>query len=309
MTSADHVHPRLGRRFAGHDPRNLDYLARPLLAARRAPAGDVYWPMPTKPISYPLDQGDSPECTGYGSAHEFALGPVEIPGMDAAAAHARYLRNQAEDRAMGNNFPGGGATVLATMKAAQKDQLVSGYVWCKGVDDVRAAVRTTGPVCLGTEWFTDMFTPTSQGLLRVSGQSEGGHFYVVAAHVQAHPVFGPGFWMVNSWGRWGVAVAQLGLSTGCAFVREADLARLLAQDGEAALARDYFEVAPTPGPTPGPAPEPVPDPKTAPFFATDAAGHGKFHRRLHAWLTARVGFDTRDQALAAGYRPCRVCRP
>lgn len=60
-----------------------------------------------------------------------------------------------------------------------------------------------------------------------------------------------------------------------------------------------------PPPAP-PDPELEPDPATAPYFAR--RGSLLVHDR-HRRVRRDVGFDTLDAALAAGYRPCRVCKP
>lgn len=285
----------LGRVFAGHDPRSLDYLAAPRLAARGAPVReDRYWPMPVGP--YPLDQGNEPECTGYGLTHELALAPVQVGGLDAAYAHRRYLRNVETDRAAGRHFDGG-ATVLATMKAAKQDGLLTGYLWNRGLEETANAVASGGPVCVGTEWTEGMNAPEWDGLIRPTGASLGGHFWVLAARVWDHATHGPGFWAVNSWGRWGVGVRPLGLTTGCAFIRDADLDALLRADGESVLPADAVVGRVVP---------PVVHADTAPYFAR--AGSKVVHDN-HRCIRRDVGFTRYEDAMRLGYRPCRLCRP
>lgn len=291
-TAGSPADPRLGRRFVGHDPRSLRFGTRPLLDARRLLDQDRYWLMPAGG-SYPLDQGAEPSCTGFGSAHEYVLGPVQVPGIDAAFARARYQRNVEVDRAAGRFFDGG-ATVLATMDAAKADGLITGYAWNFGLLDTIDTLVNIGPVCLGTDWPQSMFEPDGDGLLTVAGQSAGGHFWVLAGRVREHPRWGPGCWMVQSWGRWGVGVSQLGLRTGCGFVRDADLERLLADSGESVVMRDFFDQPP------------IVDPATAPFFAEH--GSRVFHDR-HCRKSRDVGYAMFGDAVATGLRPCRVCRP
>ena len=283
--------PGLGRHFTTHDPRNLNHLARPLLDAREIVRQDTYWRMPAGP--YPLNQGNSPECTGYGLAHEAACGPVTIPAVDTAWAHHRYLQNVAMDHSMGNFFEdqGGGATVEATMRAAKADGVTSGYVWNLGLDDTIDALCTVGPQCLGTGWKQSMFNPSPEGLLRVTGADVGGHFYLAAARVEHHPKWGGGHWIINSWGGWGVGVPELGLTTGCAFIQDESLTLLLAANGESVCARDLY-VAPQP----------------AGKFFTSATSR-VFHTAKHLMIRRDRVFSSYAAALAAGLRPCRVCRP
>jgi hypothetical protein len=283
----------LGRVFDGHDERNLreENLARPLLARRELRDIDRYWPMPSY-LTRPLDQGNTPECTGFGSAHELALGPIQVAGITADYAHDRYLRNVATDNAAGRFFSGGGATVAATMRAAKADRLITGYVWNRGLTDTVDALTNIGPVCLGTTWRDGMFDPSPEGLLRCVGDDAGGHFYVLAARVRNHPQFGRGCWMVQSWGKWGVGVPQLGLSTGCAFIRDGDLENLLKQTGESVIMRDFFLVPPTP--------------PAAPYFA---ANRSRVFHGFHPRIRRDREFATYAEALGAGLRPCASCRP
>lgn len=280
---------RLGRQAAVFDPRNLNHRARPLLAERDVQRKTTYWPMPTAG-RWPLDQGDSPQCTGFGTAHEAACGPVTIPNVDAAWAHRRYLRNVEVDQAAGRFF-NGGATVQATMQAGKDDGVFTGYVWNLGLDDTLDALSAVGPQCLGTTWKSGMFAPTPDGRLRVTGQDEGGHFYLLAARVEQHPKFGPGAWIINSWGNWGVGVPELGMSTGCAFVTDDDLGILLEEDGESTCARDLY----------------VPPAPALAYFATRRST--VFHKASHPLIRHDRGFATYAEALDAGLRPCRLCRP
>lgn len=288
MTTAE-LSRGLGRQFVGHDPRNLRYLARPLLDARTVVRKDTYWAMPTG-WGLPLNQGDTPRCTGYGMAHEAAIGPVFTPNVDTAYADRRYARNVEEDRKAGRFFDGG-ATVEATMKAAKDDEVTSGYVWNLGLADTLDALCTVGPQCFGTGWKASMFTPRADGLLRVTGSDVGGHFYIGAARVTAHPRFGPGVWIVNSWGEWGVGVPELGLRTGCAFIVDSDLALLLGNDGESVCASDLY-VTPT---------------TVSTVYAT--ATSRVFHTGKHPLIRHDRSWPSYTDAVLAGLRPCKLCRP
>ena len=278
----------LGRQFAGHDPRNLGYRSRPLLDALPVVRKTTYWSMPPG-WGLPLDQGDSPQCTGFGAAHELADGPVFVPNVDTAFAHRRYARNVEEDKLIGNVFDGG-ATVGATMTALKKDGLITGYTWNLGVKDTLDSLCAVGPVCLGTVWKSGMFTTTADGLLRVTGDDVGGHFYVLAARVEMHPKWGPGSWMIQSWGAWGTGVPELGLTTGCAFIRDADLAILLADNGESVSPRDFFVL-----------------PTVSTVYAT--ATSRVFHTARHPWIRHDRSFESYAFAVVAGLRPCKLCRP
>lgn len=250
----------LGRRFTGHDPRSRAFGVRPLLGPPvRLP---TFWSMPEG--VWPLDQGSEGACTGYGIAHELAAGPVVIPDVDDAYARMRYQRNRAVDRELGNDFPDG-ATVLATMKAAQTDGLISGYRWCFGVDDVVDTVCTVGPVCLGIDWMSGMYDVGPGGRVLVEGALAGGHFITILGY-DVHRVWGPCVLWLNTWGAsYGVRENRLGVPAGVGWLTLPDLARLLAANGEAVIPADFFAAPePTPAPTPAPEPEPVPEPEPTP---------------------------------------------
>jgi len=265
----------LGRRFAGHSDDNLRFLSRPLLDAAGIEDVDdqnVWWPFPTEG-TFPLDQLKEGSCTGHGSAHELAQGPVQVPGMTNAAGLELYRANQAEDRREGRVYDSG-ATVRATCQALLRAHRVTGYVWNKGLADTVRALRV-GPVALGIDWSASQYETTAAGLVVVGGEWVGGHFIVLGGRqvtddgmppaLQLVRKFGPGSWWVNTWGRkYGVGVPQLGVTKGCGFVPDDKLDLLLSRQGESVSLRDYF-VAPPPTPVkPEPIPVPVPTPTPAP---------------------------------------------
>jgi hypothetical protein len=285
MTTPEPMDGRLGRHFAGHDERSRNFGVRELLAGAvtRKP---TFWGMPDGP--FPLDQGQDGSCTGFGMAQELAAGPVMFPNIDNAYALARYRRNQEEDRKMGNVYSDG-ATVLATMKAAKADGLVTGYRWCFGVDDVVDTLCSSGPVCLGIDWLDNMFNTSPEGRVSVSGAVAGGHFIDAIAY-DVHPMWGPAVGWLNSWGfSYGVSEPRLNVHAGIGWLTLSDLGTLLARDGEAVCPADYFVA------------------KVAPYFAASTRAltfHGK-----HPGIRRVREFATFADAEAAGLRPCRICRP
>jgi hypothetical protein len=79
-----------------------------------------------------------------------------------------------------------------------------------------------GPVMVGTTWLEQMFYPDSRGRLTVAGQVAGGHEYLINGK--------SGSWLrvMNSWGStWG--------QDGMAWIKVADLARLLDDQGDATV--------------------------------------------------------------------------
>jgi hypothetical protein len=228
-------------------------------------------------------------------SHELAAGPVIIPGVDYDYAMARYRRNQEEDRLMGYAFDEG-ATILGTMTAAKKDGLITEYRWCLGIDDVVDTVCSVGPVVLGIDWSSSMYSTRPGGLVTVSGSWVGGHCLTILGY-DVHPQWGPCCLWLNSWGMdYGVAEPRLNAPGGIGWVPLQTLNYLLRRQGEAPVPSDFF-ATPTP-------PPPPPAPK---YFATK---RGKvFHRMTHPLIKQTRLFNTYQEAVAASLRPCRLCRP
>jgi hypothetical protein len=87
------------------------------------------------------------------------------------------------------------------------------------------AVLELGPVVVGTDWYTDMYTPNENNFIRARGRRVGGHAYVLNGVNTYQGVFK----MKNSWGlEWG--------DEGHAWLSFSDFRVLLKQDGEVCLA-------------------------------------------------------------------------
>lgn len=264
----------LGRRFTEHNDANLRYLTRPLLDAAEISDDDstnVFWPFPDGP--FPLDQQREGSCTGHGSAHELAAGPIQVPGMTNDVGLELYRRNQEFDRREGRNFPDG-ATVRATCQALLTDKRITGYLWNKGAADTIRSMRV-GPVAIGIDWSEGQYRTGTDGLVKVSGDWVGGHFIILAGRqvtdegmppaLQLVKKYGPGVWWPNTWGvkGYGIALPQLNLPGGAGFVPDETLDKLLDRQGESVTFRDFL-VAPEPAPVPTPPPVPVPVPVPTP---------------------------------------------
>lgn len=170
------------------------------------------------------NQGASPMCVGYSWAHWVEDGPITQKGM-APIAKPQDIYHQAQtvDEWPGEDYEG--TSVRAGAKALQSMGFIQSYLWAWDVDTVANAVLTTGPVVVGTNWYDDMFSPNSSGLIKLGGTIAGGHAYLLNGVNMTKKLFR----IKNSWGRdWG--------KNGHAYISFSDMGRLIAEDGEACLA-------------------------------------------------------------------------
>src|SRR5206468_2880939 len=109
---------------------------------------------------------------------------------------------------------------------------------------------TKGPFAVGVSWYDGMDNPTSEGVVHATGQVRGGHEFEILNYNAS-----TGLWeAVNSWGdSWAKG--------GHFYIPDADLARLLAEQGDATQLTPVNVPAPVPTPTPVP---PIPTPTPTP---------------------------------------------
>jgi hypothetical protein len=176
-----------------------------------------------------LNQGDTGSCTGNAFTGARNTSPNYHPGevpYDETTARKVYALATTLDSIPGTwNEDGSGedtgSSGLAAAKASVRLGLYSRYEWCFGLDHLLVAAKDH-PVCVGTNWYEDMFTPGDNGLVKVGGARVGGHEWFVRGYDLKHRVaFG-----VNSWGSdWGInGMFVIGLD---------DASRLLREDGDA----------------------------------------------------------------------------
>jgi hypothetical protein len=117
--------------------------------------------------------------------------------------------------------PHDGTTVRAALKVMQAEGRIANYLWATSVADVIQWLLTRGGVILGTNWYDGMMD-THNGFVSISGSVLGGHGYFAYGYSASKAAIR----CLQSWGRsWG--------QNGRFWLRTADLARLLSEDGEA----------------------------------------------------------------------------
>lgn len=227
--------------------RNINHDARSRLYPFRGPAQALTSVHHERHIPV-LDQGNLGACCGYAGIGCLGTGgfyPTVDPGdtyhdlnsLDAIALYAAATR---VDPYPGQYPPDDtGSDGLTIAKVLTNTYMIAGYEHAFGLDQALQALMAR-PVITGTYWYNGMFTPTDEGLARISGSVAGGHEYVV----DGYDAVRGWVWCTNSWGTgWGRAGR---------FALEAETwGTLLDQQGDVTVF--------TPADLPPPSPEPDAD--------------------------------------------------
>jgi hypothetical protein len=178
-----------------------------------------------------LNQGSTSQCVGY-SSHKFLYaGPVtnriSIPNPQLLYNEARKV-----DEWAGEDYEG--TSVRAVCKVLQRIGYIGEYNWAYDVPTCVNWLLNNGPMIFGTIWANDMFYPDKRGFIRVTGDVNGGHAYLIKG-VNTTKLCSDGsrgaFRIFNSWGRnWG--------DIGRAWLSFTDARILLRENGEAVCARE-----------------------------------------------------------------------
>jgi hypothetical protein len=99
---------------------------------------------------------------------------------------------------------------------------LSEFRWANSIEDMLDWLGFYGTIVVGTEWTQGMMAPASDGVLKVTGPSVGGHAYLISGYSERRKALR----VANSWGRsWG----------------DAGRAWLLFEDAEKLIFRDHGE--------------------------------------------------------------------
>lgn len=183
-----------------------------------------------------LDQGNTGHCVGFGWAQWGNTDPVNDAFRnsdgDAIYYEAKVIDGEPNEES--------GSSVRSGAKAMRRRKRLSAYAFARSVEEVRAFVRSKGPLVVGTNWTDGMFHPNGDSFVRPTGALQGGHCYLLVGDLPGDDAF----LFQNSWGsRWGMK--------GRFKIRYSDFAELLADHGEACAAvelpRDGIDVPPDTG--------------------------------------------------------------
>lgn len=187
-----------------------------------------------------MDQGFTSECVAFAMTQYLTTGPVKNRRKhretNVPFAHDFYKRCQAIDE--WSDSPHDGTSVRAAYKVAQKDGWIGEYRWGFTVDPIIYHNLMVGPVQIGILWTTGMEEIDSKGFIRATGDIAGGHsvdFVGVNTQKRCSDGTTGAFRILNSWGPWG--------QKGLCWISFSDFAKLLAEDGEAAVAMELLNPA------------------------------------------------------------------
>lgn len=203
-------------RLAAKDARDAGY---PMRAALSVPTGRLYryW----NDTAWFGDQGATPACVGFAWAHWLTDGPVTHKGTPDPLFI--YQAAQKRDEWPGEDYAG--TSVRAGAKVLKEAGSLKEYRWAANIEDVVQAVLELGPVVVGTNWYSAMFTPVYGDRIAPTGSVAGGHAYLLNGINLKRGLFR----LKNSWGRdWA--------GDGRAMISVEDMERLLfLEDGEACI--------------------------------------------------------------------------
>lgn len=211
--------PGLGRLYSPDD-RDLGFRALSLprktsLRNHRYWYGNGWWG----------DQGSTSQCVAYSWLHWLEDGPITQPSTPPPILDPAILYTEAQrvDEWPGENYDG--TSVRAAAKILQSKGFISSYHWAFTLPEVIEVLLSTGPMVVGTNWYSGMDTIGADNYIRISGGIVGGHAYVLNGVNKGREHFR----MKNSWGReWG--------DNGYALLSFSDMDRLLSEEGEACIA-------------------------------------------------------------------------
>jgi len=190
--------PGLGRLYAP-DARDDKFLMRSALprpeAARALPTKKT-WAFRTEV----LDQGETGSCVGHAWKHFMICAPLCSSAKREPSAFALYDEACKLDEFTDNDDDIEreiGTTVRAGAEAMKARGLVKQYLWARSLDEVIRWLLLKGPVVMGTDWYTSMFEPDAQGVVRITPTARvaGGHAYLLRkVDLRRGLLWGPQSW-------------------------------------------------------------------------------------------------------------------
>lgn len=190
-----------------------------------------------------LDQGATPRCTAFCARDHLNAEPHAHPDLGPTNMDDFYAQEKAID-----GLPPGteGSTMAAMVSIMEKYGVVEPPYWAFEELSVRRWILTQSPVCLGTNWYDAMDRPDAANIVHIYDTPvRGGHAYLAMGYDEdAFGLLPPGnplYKLQNSWGAtWG--------EDGFFYMGVGDMARLLAENGEAVAVLNWLGMLVTPSP-------------------------------------------------------------
>lgn len=225
--------PAFGR-IESPDPNDTAYLMR--AKAELAPSVDELPSILFYKRGPILNQGDTGTCVGQSWRAKLSGEPIRT--SKGPSAERIYLEACKRDLWTENDDDPtlqAGTSVRAGAAYLKELGYITSYVWAFNVDDLmRWMLEGRGGVVLGINWTSGMNQPDHEGIIRVTGPSEGGHAIYAFGIDRARGVIA----LQNSWGMgWGGWVVNRRKAyLGCGLLALEDLEHLLRRGGEACTA-------------------------------------------------------------------------
>lgn len=137
-----------------------------------------------------LNQGSAPACVGFSCQQLLQSEPVPQKGKSGSWIY----REAKKIDEFGPSVDG--TSIRAGMNVLRANKLIDAYFWAKSSQQVIDYLLRYGPVVAGTPWYSGMNRTGSNGIVKISGKSEGGHAWlIVGANLRTGLLHA-----VNSWG-------------------------------------------------------------------------------------------------------------
>jgi len=137
-----------------------------------------------------LNQGLESSCVGFSCQQLLQSEPVPQKGKTGS-----WIYREAQKI---DEFGPGvqGTSIRAGMNVLLANKLIDAYFWAKNSEQVIDYLLRYGPVVAGTPWYSGMSRTDRNGLVKISGKSEGGHAWLIVGANQRTGLIHA----INSWG-------------------------------------------------------------------------------------------------------------
>jgi hypothetical protein len=237
MLPATEHRGRVFDRFPSMDKRRGNYLAEEVIPSQDKQIKNWWSPLTT-------DQGREGACVGHGVTTDLLASPRPYDKFTFAQANTyayrKYKRAQFLDPWAGEAYSG--TSVDAGFQAIREEGHIESWRWMTNAEQVRDAVIAVGPVVIGVNWYDDMYETRPSGLVTIGGPVVGGHCLTIIGYHPGMRIRGEDwnkryevFKWKNSWGN------DYG-NNGVGYILFSDFARLLSEQGDAAIAMGRKQV-------------------------------------------------------------------